>query len=134
MRNTSIMLLFAIALTLPSSGCATVMAAHQPGKKNLDVLSRGVPRDVVISELGAPIHSETENGKKVDIFKFVQGYSQGNKTLRTVGHGVADVFTLGLWEVVGTPAEATFHGQDMAVKVIYDADNKVEDKVYLKQR
>jgi len=110
------------------------MAARQPGKKDMNVLSAGMPRDAVIAELGPPVQTEVENGKKTDIFKFVQGYSQGNKTLRTLGHGVADVFTLGLWEVVGTPAEATFHGTDMAVKVTYDPGDKVEQVVYLKQK
>jgi len=46
--------------------------------------------------------------------------------------GVADVFTLGLWEVVGTPAEAIFSAKDMAIKVTYDKDEKVKDVVYLK--
>ena len=129
-----LVLLLLIAFTFSSSGCATVMAAHQPGKKDLNVLAVGMPRDTVIAELGSPVHTETENGKKVDIFKFVQGYSQANKTLRTIGHGVADVFTLGLWEVVGTPTEATFNGQDMAIKVTYDQNDKVEEFAYLKKR
>ena len=120
--------------TLFITGCSTVMAAHQPGKKDLNVLSAGMPRDSVIAEIGSPVDTQTENGKKVDIFKFVQGYSQANKTVRTIGHGVADVFTLGLWEVVGTPAEATFHGEDIAVKVTYDAQDKVQDVAYLKKR
>lgn len=117
-----------------SSGCAVYMAANQPGKKDMKVLAAGMPRDAVISELGAPISSEMDNGKRVNIFKFTQGYSDGNKAIRAVGHGVADVFTLGLWEVVGTPAEATINGKEVAVKVIYDQANKVDQVVYLKEK
>ena len=126
--------IFALFLCFSNTGCATVMAAHQPGQKNLGVLAVGTPRDSVIAELGAPVTTETENGNKVDIFKFVQGYSQANKTVRTIGHGVADVFTLGLWEVVGTPTEATFHGQDLAVKVTYDQNNDVSQVNYLQKK
>ena len=132
MRNAGIAILLAGALF--SSGCSTVMAAKQPSAKNLDVLAVGSPRDVVIGELGSPVHTEVVEGKKSDIFKFVQGYSQANKTVRTIGHGVADVFTLGLWEVVGTPTEATFNGQDMSMKVIYDQGDKVEQVIYLKKK
>ena len=132
MRNSAFLAL--AALMVFTAGCSTVMAARQPGAKNMNVLTAGMPRDAVIAELGSPIHTEVENGKKADIFKFVQGYSQANKTIRTIGHGVADVFTLGLWEVVGTPTEATFNGQDVAVKVIYDAGDKVEQVIYLKKK
>ena len=134
MRNSILAFFLLSILTLSASGCATVMAAHQPGQKNLNVLTVGTPRDVVIGELGMPIQSEVEGGNSVDIFKFVQGYSQANKTIRTLGHGVADVFTLGLWEVVGTPTEATFHGQDVAVKVTYDQNKNVSQVNYLQKK
>lgn len=123
-----------ISIACFSSGCAVFMAAHQPGKRDLNVLTVGMPRNAVISEFGAPIHTEVENGKKADIFKFTQGYSKGVKAVRAVGHGVADVFTLGLWEVVGTPAEATLSGTEIAVKVTYDSSEKVEEVLYLKRK
>ena len=115
-------------------GCAVFMAAKQPKKKNLAVLAPGTQRPLLIAEFGAPIHTETKDGNKVDIFSFVQGYSTGAKTGRAVFHGAADVFTLGLWEVVGTPTEAILDGQDMAVQVDYDAADKVVSSVVLKQK
>lgn len=133
-RNSSALLAMLVAILLVNSGCAVFMAAHQPGKKNMNVLAAGMPRDVVIAELGSPVHSDEENGKKTDLFKFVQGYSDGTKAVRAVGHGVADVLTLGLWEVVGTPAEATLNGKELAVKVIYDDKNTVEQVIYLKEK
>jgi hypothetical protein len=41
-------------------------------------------------------------------------------------HGVADVFSLGLWEVVSTPGEMIFSGTDMKIEVRYDKDDKVK--------
>jgi hypothetical protein len=55
-----------------------------------------------------------------------QEFSKGAKTGRAFFHGAADVFTLGLWEVVGTPTEAAFNGKKMAFEVTYDASDKVE--------
>ena len=117
-----------------NSGCSVVMAAKQPKKKELSVLNAGTHRARVIAEFGAPIHTETKEGKKVDIFNFVQGYSTANKTGRAVFHGAADVFTLGLWEVVGTPTEAAFDGQDMAVQISYDEKDTVSEIVVLKHK
>ena len=87
------------------SSCSVYMAAHQPGQKDMTVLKPGIHQSVVRSRLGAPVWNGKENGQDVEIYRFVQGYSKGAKTGRAVFHGVADVFTLGLWEVVGTPVE-----------------------------
>ena len=120
---------------MSASGCAVVMATRQPGHKDLTSLNIGTSRDEVIAELGNPTTSETDaEGNKVDIFKFKQGYYTGVKAVRALGHAAADVFTLGLWEVIGTPTEAVFSGKDMAIKVTYDKDNRVKNVAYLKGR
>ena len=132
MRKLIIWALLAL-FCISSSGCSVVMAVRQPDKKNLKSLVVGTPRDNVLAEFGTPTATETnENGNKVDIFQFRQGYSSDTKAARALIHGAADFLTLGLWEVVGTPTEAVFSGKNMAVKVIYDADNKVKEIVYLK--
>ena len=41
------------------------------------------------------------------------------------------MFTLGLWEVVGTPTEAIFTGEKVAYEVTYDTSDKVEKVVTL---
>ena len=122
-----------LSLMICSSGCSVFMAVKQPGVKDLSVLDVGHKRSDVIAELGAPVLTEEEDGKKKDIFVFTQGYSTGNKTARALFHGAADVFSLGLWEVVGTPAEAVANGREMKAEVIYDADDKVE-KADIKQK
>ena len=116
-----------------ASGCAAVMVATQPAKKDLRCLKIGTPRDKVVTELGKPVMTDTDEQKnRIDIFQFKQGFDASTKTARALVHTTADVFTLGLWEVVATPAEAFFGAKDMGIKVFYDENDKVKNVVYLK--
>jgi hypothetical protein len=128
--NRRVMALSACLLTAwlacASTGCAVVKATQQPGKKNLNVLSQGVPRTHVIAELGPPVWSEERNGITTDVFAFKQGYSKWTKAGRAAVHGVADFFTLGAWEIIGTPAETVADGTDVKVAVSYDPSRFVE--------
>ncbi len=116
------------------SGCSVVMAVKQPPYKNLNVLKEGTARAHVISELGVPLATEQRDGKKVDLLVFKQGYGKGNKIGRAVFHGVADLFTLCLWEVIGTPMEMVANGRDMKAEVIYDSRDRVAGVIYLDGR
>jgi len=119
-----------IALSLGLlSGCSVYMASHQPDKKDITLFTAGTPRTLLLAEFGQPVASEMREGKRVDIFSFVQGYSQGAKSGRAFFHGAADVLTLGLWEVVGTPAESAMSGDKLIYEVTYDANDKVESVV-----
>lgn len=130
------MKLFRIAALLVaaifSSSCSVYMAAHQPELKDMTAIKPGVHQSVVHTELGTPVWCGKENDCNIEIYRFTQGYSKGAKTGRAVFHGAADVLTLGLWEVVGTPVETIANGDKMTVKVYYDADSyatKVEAHV-----
>ena len=107
-------------------GCSVYMAANQPDRKNVNVLDKGTPRSHVIAELGKPLYSKNEAGKICDVFSFVQGYGKGANAGRALFHGAADVLTLGLWEVVGTPVEAIADGNAVQVEVYYDSYDCVE--------
>ena len=132
MRNKFILCLVVI-IFVTSSGCSVFMAAHQPDHKNLGVANRGAARNEVLAEFGQPLVTEVDaQGYKTDIFKFKQGFGKGNKASRAVFHGIADVFSLGLWEVVGTPTEAVFSGHEVVLKVLYDKQEMVKDVLYLK--
>lgn len=115
-----IRIIFGLMMLAFLSSCSVFMAANQPDKKDLGILRQGAHQSVVRSELGAPIWSGKEGDCNVEIYKFTQGYSKGAKTGRAVFHGIADVMTLGLWEVVGTPTESIADGQKMTVKICYD--------------
>ena len=129
-----VVLMLVSFLLLNLTGCSVYMAAKQPSQKNLDVMAAGTPRSLVLAELGTPAATETKDGKKVDVFSFVQGYSTGSRTTRAVFHGVADVFTAGLWEVVGTPTEAIFNGTKVSYEITYDDANRVEKVVALTEK
>jgi hypothetical protein len=120
-------------LAIGASGCSVVMAAKQPSKKDVGLLTVGMPRNLVLAELGQPIDTETKNGKRVEVYSFVQGYGKGTRVGRSIAHGTADVLTLGLWEAVGTPTEAAFNGTRVAYEVTYDSSDKVELVVPLKR-
>lgn len=125
-------LLLAACLLFSLSGCSVFMAAQLPDKKNLEVFRSGVPRQVVLAEMGLPSGYENRNGVRSEVYKFKQGYSQPVKISRAVLHGTADILTFGLWEAVGTPAEFYFSPKDTMVLVTYNAGDRVETVEYFK--
>jgi len=129
-----ILLIVVSTSLLLSAGCSVFMASKQPSKKDVGLFKVGIPRGLLLAEFGSPIHTEQKDGKRVEIFKFVQGYSAGAKAGRAVFHGAADVFTLGLWEVVGTPTEGAFSGDDIAYQVTYDKDDRIAEILALKTK
>lgn len=120
-KITACVILLSIGLT----GCSVHRAANQPSQKDTTVLRSGISRDLIIAEFGAPISSEDYEGGKKEIYSFIQGYSKGNKAGRAFFHGAADVLTLGLWEIVGTPVEGAYNGKKMTVRVISDSEGIV---------
>ena len=116
-------------------GCsATQQAANQPTEKDLSVLEVGTSRDLVILELGAPAETRVEDGKKVDLFSFTQGYAKGTRIARVTGHAVGEVVTLGLWSLIGTPIEQSYNGTVLGYKIIYSSDNLVEESIRLVEK
>lgn len=110
-----------------TQACSVYLASHQPDKKDLTVLERGTPRQDVAAELGAPIWSEARNKDTVEIYKFKQGYSKSVKLGRTLFHAIADVASIGVWEIPGTLIEKVgLHGMDTTAKVSYDAEGRVQ--------
>lgn len=71
MKKITVVLGLVTLLSL--QGCAAVMASNQPHKKNLTVLEVGKHRNYVISELGAPVTSETVNGERKEIYTVPTG-------------------------------------------------------------
>lgn len=72
-------------------------------QKGSFIITSCTPSSALLGEFGYPQAQSEHDGKKWDIWRFKQGYSGGAKVGRAAGHAVMDVFTLGLWEVVGTP-------------------------------
>ena len=124
--------LILILLVSTLSGCSVFMAAKQPGLKDVELFGVGTHRSTLMAEFGRPMSSEEREGKRYDVFSFVQGYSAGARAGRAVFHGVADVVTLGLWEIIGTPTEGVFSGDKTVYEVSYDENSRVDAVILLK--
>lgn len=114
------------SLLLGASGCSVYMAATAPEERDLSVLKEGTPRNRVIAALGSPVLTSTKDGVTMDTFAFRQGHHRAVNTGRAFIHGAADFFTLGLWEVIGTPVEIAVRGTDMRLEVTYDESDRVK--------
>jgi hypothetical protein len=114
-----------VALTLWSglSGCSVGMALSGEENPDLGAIRIGVQRGEIELHLGAPVQSASlEDGRRADVYQ----YQIGNEPSagRAIGHGMMDVLTLGLWEVVGTPIEGV-QGETYHATITYDRDDKV---------
>jgi hypothetical protein len=127
------MIALALIVGMLNSGCAVMMAANQPSKVDEGVLTAGMPRNAILAELGAPITTDTTNGKRTDLISYTQGTGTGWKVGRAVFHGIADVATIFLWELIATPIETIWGKKDKSVQVVYDAKGNVETVQYLKK-
>lgn len=123
------MMKFAIALSagtvlLSSSGCSVFMAAAGKREPNLSMITIGAHRAEVELQLGSPRTTVAHEGGdyRTDTYE----YELGNEPSagRAVAHGVMDLLTLGLWEVVGTPVEA-FRGEKRDIVITYSLDDRV---------
>jgi hypothetical protein len=114
-----------LALIPVLAACSVGMALSGEENPDLGAIHLGAARSEVELHLGAPIKSASlEDGRRADVYK----YQIGNEPSagRAIGHGMMDVLTLGLWEVVGTPIEGV-QGETYHATITYDRDDKVVD-------
>jgi len=105
-------------------GCSVGMALSGKQEPNIGAVKVGSTRGEVEMHLGSPATSTTlADGTRIDIYE----YELGNEPSagRAVGHGVMDVLTLGLWEVVGTPIEGV-QGEKRQLNITYDDSEHVK--------
>ncbi|MEM9138588.1 MAG: hypothetical protein AAGB15_02060 [Pseudomonadota bacterium] len=123
MKHAIVAVVFAAIL----SGCSSYMAASGERKRDMDILSPGTSRDVILAEFGAPTATINDQDaipvERYDIFKFVQGRSTASNAGRAVFYGAAAVLTLGLSEVIATPLEgAVGDVGEVRLRADYDTD------------
>lgn len=100
------------------------MAASGDREPNLSAFGIGSTRGQVEQQLGAPKESITlPNGNREDTYRYVIGNESSPG--RAVAHCVADILTLCIWEIFGTPIEASSQGEEKHIRITYGADNKV---------
>ena len=103
------------------AGCSVYMESNRPTPVNLAEYESGQSRESVIGRLGAPAGStQYPGGDSCDLYRvYTKGYGTGGKVAAAVVESAADVFTLGLAEVVLTPTEAATKNELHPVKFCY---------------
>ena len=113
-----------LLISAPSlTGCSVGMAMSGQEDPDLSVIRVGASRGEVEMQLGEPIKStRMRGGGSIDVYE----YEIGNEpdAGRAVLHGIADVLTLGLWELVGTPIEGVA-GEVFQTTIIYNRREQV---------
>jgi len=114
--------LAALALAMTAlSGCSVYMEATRPTPVDLSQFQPGDTRDSVVDKLGDPLSARTDaSGASCDHYNlYTHGYGAGGKAGIAVLEGAADVFTLGLAEVITTPTEALTKNETHPVTFCY---------------
>ncbi len=107
-------------------GCSPVMEANRPDPIDLGKFVIGEKRFDVLAEIGNPVASAQDDGKSCDIYKlFTRGPEAVGKGAIAAGEIVADVFTIGLAEVIFTPVEAATKNSKHTVLFCYDPESKL---------
>ena len=116
-------ILLLVILAIGLHGCAANMAVQGQNGPDMNVVKRQETRDDVERMLGLPVETiRRSDGETVELY-IVEARTQSSAT-RAAGHATADLFTFGLWELVGGPIEA-YRGRKQRVVVQYDEDDRV---------
>ena len=121
--------ILACLLLLPLCGCAVAMSASRSTSKGDPAMMQvGADRAIIEESFGAPNMTASLDGGKTKVIDKIdpEAHSAGARNAAVAGHVVADVLTLGLWEVVGTPLELAAQDKYTNYVLIYGADNKVQ--------
>lgn len=105
------------------TSCSVIMAARKEGT-SIDNIQSSRSRGQLLS-LGATIVSSERlsTGELVEVYQFKK---EKGSAARALMHGVLDVSTFGLWEVVGTPVEVCMtDDKSFVMKVFYDAQENI---------
>jgi hypothetical protein len=111
-----------ITMVFCTSGCAVVMAVNGAKDPDVGVLAIGEDRAVVLATIGPPQKTYITPARRVDVFKWKRGDEPSAG--RAIAHGVMDLATLCLWEIVGTPIEFS-QGDVFYMSVQYDSEDRV---------
>jgi hypothetical protein len=120
MARIAFVFMFALVL----GACSTVMEYNRPEPVDLSQFITGERRLDVIKVLGPPLASVNDAGKSCDVYHlYTHGVGGAGKAGIIFAEGVADVFTLGLAEVVTTPTESATKSQLHPVTMCYGQDS-----------
>ena len=116
----------ALAVCALLSACGPVMAATRPDPVDISQFVPGEKRIKVLAEVGSPLASNADGPNACDISElYTRGPGAVGKGAIAAGEAAADVLTLGLAEVLWTPAEAATRNSKHTVLFCYDRDSKL---------
>jgi hypothetical protein len=106
------------------SGCSVYMEATRPTPVDLAKFQPGESRSAVTQQLGAPVTtSNGAGGTSCDLYLlYTKGYGIAGKAPIAVGELAADVFTVGLAEIILSPTEAVTRNEKRTVWFCYQND------------
>ena len=122
--DMSLRLRYIILVLCFVSGCSVFMEATRPTPVDLATFHPGDSRASVTQELGSPVStSKGADGTSCDLYLlYTKGYGVAGKVPIAVGELAADVFTVGLAEIVLSPTEAVTRNEKRTVWFCYQND------------
>jgi hypothetical protein len=122
-------LIAVVLLPLLLAGCSVAMSANRSSYKgDPAMIQPGAERAMIESTFGPPnMTAAMEGGKLKAVYKIdPDAHTAGAKGVAVAGHLIADVLTLGLWEILGTPLELAAQDKFTNYIVVYGPDSKVQ--------
>lgn len=119
-------LLTLILIAASLSSCSVIMAAKKSGTE-LQQIQSFRSRGQFISAGANMITSERcENGDLIEVYQYKTATGSIGRAFM---HGLLDVWTLGIWEVIGTPMEGCLNEAEyFTIRVTYD-QNEIATRV-----
>lgn len=130
MKRRSLFLSYACAYTCACAclclltSCSVMMAARCEGVSLAQVQANRTRGDMLACGARVLTTECDFDGQLVEVYRFQQ---ERGSAARALMHGVLDVSTMGLWEVVGTPIEACTDGREyFMLRVFYNEDEIIQ--------
>ncbi len=131
MRDRRLFLLMMVILFCTS--CSVGMALSGTKATDTSVFYNGAERSFVQAKAGLPeVSIQDKDGNWIGTYLIVKGNEPSAG--RAIGHGVMDVLTFGLWEVLGTPIEMVAGMEDKSRFIVYyNEDQKIVnvERIYI---
>lgn len=115
-----------LAAAVSLSGCAVYMAADKEGVDIDDIIACQT-RTCLVARGAEPLAAMKFDEPNIAAYRVRKATGSA---LRAFGHGVLDVATLGLWEIIGTPIEGALDKTHYyGLKVSFAADGETINRM-----
>ncbi len=118
-----------LSIVLLTMGCSVVMASKRSAYcGDPTIIQVGAERAEIEKMLGAPnIMVPLDNGRTKAVYR-IDPYAptKAARNANVARHIVADVLTLGLWEIVGSLTEEVPKEKFVTYRIYYDRDGRIE--------